>query len=318
MLVMESMPYKRKVELIRKNLLKISHTPIYILKQNMTYELNSFKTFKDNGILVICGMMIAIFGMLLPLSRWASYSEEEKAESETETAWTMENEFPFAIETNSKSCEEEIKQELRNIISWIQDEDWFITLIGEYCECNYKQERIDRAYNQRNAEWYPWQLTEDGDHQEMPPISENISDSHERFKELASAYNLEASKFRQVENHYWIKEWVILCITIAETSGGWRWYGKTNRWNVGNYDRWDRVQYAFFETWLEKIGQTLTNRYLWKKQTLGCLSNAWSCVEPYDNGSRYATSEWNRQKNMVACLSTIYWPINASNFSIRR
>lgn len=166
--------------------------------------------------------------------------------------------------------------------------------------------------------WHPWQLTEDGDHQEMPPISENISDSHERFKELAAAYSLDASMFWQVENHYWIKEWVILCITIAETSWGNRWYGKTNPWNVGNNDRWDRVQYAFFETWLEKIGQTLTNKYLWKKQTLGCLSNAGSCVEPYDNGSRYATSEWSWQKNMVACLSTIYWKIDASSFSIRK
>jgi hypothetical protein len=36
----------------------------------------------------------------------------------------------------------------------------------------------------------------------MPPISENISDSHERFKELAAAYSLDASIFWQVENHY--------------------------------------------------------------------------------------------------------------------
>ena len=223
----------------------------------MEYKLNSFKTFRDDWILVVCGMIIALFWMLLPLTWGASYNGEQKAESETETAGTAE---------------------LRE----------------------------------------PWMLTEDGDRQEMPPISENISDSHERFKELASAYSLDASVFRQVENHYWIREWVILCITIAETSGGWRWYGKTNPWNVGNNDRWDRVQYAFFETWLEKIGQTLTNKYLWKKQTLGCLSNAWSCSETHDNGSRYATSESTWQKNMVACLSTIYWPVNASTFSIRR
>ena len=223
----------------------------------MEYKLNSLKTFKDNWVLVICGMIIALFGMLLPMSWGASYSEDVKAESETETAWTAEV-------------------------------------------------------------WHPWQLTEDGDHQEMPPISENISDSHERFKELAAAYSLDASMFWQVENHYWIKEWVILCITIAETSWGSRWYGKANPWNVGNNDRWDRVQYAFFETWLEKIWQTLTNKYLWRKQTLWCLSNAWSCSESNDNGSRYATSEWSWQKNMVACLSTIYWPINASTFSIRR
>lgn len=223
----------------------------------MTYELNSLKTFKDNWILVVCGMIIALFGMLLPMTRWASYNAEEKAESETETAWTAE---------------------LRE----------------------------------------PWQLVEDEDglHQLMPPIEKETE--HERFKELASAYSLDASMFRTVENHYWIREGVILCITIAETSGGWRWYGQTNPWNVGNNDRWDRIQYAFFETWLEKIGQTLTNKYLGKKQTLWCLSNAWSCSEAHDNGARYATSESSWQKNMVACLSIIYGRIDPSTFSIRR
>lgn len=222
----------------------------------MTYKLNSFKSFKDNWLLIVMWMIIAYVMMLIPLC-WGNWQGEEKAESETETAWTAEV-------------------------------------------------------------WTPWQLTEDGDHQLMPPISESISDSHERFKELASAYNLDASMFRQVENHYWIKEWVILCITIAETSGGWRWYGKTNPWNVGNNDRWDRIQYAFFETWLEKIGQTLTNQYLGKIQTLWCLSNAGSCQSWDDNGKRYATSDWNWQKNMIACLSTIYGRIDASSFSIRR
>lgn len=223
----------------------------------MTYKINSFKTFKDNWLLIVIWMIIAYIMMLIPLC-WGNWQGEEmKAESETETAWTAKV-------------------------------------------------------------WTPWMLTEDGDHQLMPPISETISDSHERFKEMAAAYGLDASMFRQVENHYGIREGVILCITIAETSWGYRWYGKTNPWNVGNNDRWDRVQYAFFETWLEKIGQTLTNKYLWKKQTLGCLSNAWSCVEPYDNGSRYATSESTWQKNMTACLSTIYGKIDPATFSIRR
>ena len=48
----------------------------------MTYELNSFKTFKDNWILVVCGMIIALFWMLLPMTWWQSFQEEEKSESE--------------------------------------------------------------------------------------------------------------------------------------------------------------------------------------------------------------------------------------------
>jgi len=216
-------------------------------------KLNSYKNYKDKGLLVCVGMIIAYILMLLPLC-WGNY---QKAESETETAGTAELREPGML---------------------VEDED--------------------------------------GLHQLMPPIEKDTE--HERFKELAAAYSLDASMFRTVENHYWIKEWVILCITIAETSWGNRWYGKSNPGNVGNNDRWDRVQYAFLETWLEKIWQTLNNKYLGKKQTLWCLSNAWSCTEAYDNGARYATSDWSWQKNMVACLSTIYWRINPETFSIRR
>ena len=165
-------------------------------------------------------------------------------------------------------------------------------------------------------EWTPWKLTESGDHQEMPIIE--ASTEHERFKELASAYWLDASTIWNVENHYWIKEWVILCITVAETSGWNRWYGAKNIGSVWSNDRGDRPTYALMEAWLEAIGKTLNNQYLWSKKTLWCLSNAGSCNESNDNWKRYATSESSREKNMVACLSTIYGSVNASTFGIRR
>lgn len=162
--------------------------------------------------------------------------------------------------------------------------------------------------------WTPWMLNEEWTAQEMPELVSNTS--HERFKELAKDYGLDAWKIREVENFYWIKEWVVLCITIAETSWGNRWYGKQNIWSVWSNDRWDRPVYALMETWLEWIGKTLNNKYLWKTQTLWCLSNAWSCKE--DISSRYATSEHNREANMVACLSSIYGEIDPSSFIIRR
>lgn len=274
-------------------------------------KLNTYKNYKDKWITLCIGMILAYVMMLLPLC-WGG---DMKAESETETAGTMENEFPFAITSNTKFCEWAIAQELRNIINWSQDELWFWYLMLQW-RCDYEIERVERALEERNTDRYPWKLTEDWTQQEMPPIEKDTE--HERFKELASAYNIDASKIWTVENHYWIKEGVILCITIAETSWGWRGYGQTNPWNVGNNDRWDRVKYAFYETWLEKIGQTLTNKYLWKKQTLWCLSNAWSCSESGDNGSRYATSDGSREKNMRACLGVIYGTINPSTFIIRR
>ena len=223
----------------------------------MEYKLNSLKTFKDNWVLVICGMIIALFGMLLPMSWWASYSEEVKAESETETAWTAEVREPWQL---------------------VEDELWL--------------------------------------HQEMPPIEKDTP--HERFKEMSLAYNLDPSTIWKAEDYYWLTEWMILCIAIAETSWGTKWAWHGNIWNVGNNDRWDRVSYAFLETALEKIWMTLTNKNLGRKQTLWCLSNAWNCIETYDNGKRYATSDGNRERNMTACLAKIYGRINPQTFNIRQ
>lgn len=207
---------------------------------------------------------------------------------------------------------------------WITFIMWMIvalfSMLAIWCRWNDFKAESETETAWTAEVWTPWTLTEDGDHQLMPPISENISDSHERFKEMAAAYGLDASMFRQVENHYGLTEWLTLCLVISETSWWHRGYGTSscnNVWNVWNNDRWDRVCYAFMETWLEKIWQTLTNSYLWKKQTLWCLSNAWHCTETYDNNKRYATSTSTREKNMTSCLSSIYWPIDPSTFNIR-
>lgn len=165
-------------------------------------------------------------------------------------------------------------------------------------------------------EWTPWQLTENWDHQEMPPVE--WSTEHEKFKSLAEKYWLDASQIWNVENHYWIREWVILCITVAETSGWNRGAWWKNIGSVGSNDRGDRPTFALMESGLEAIWKTLSNQYLWRKKTLGCLSNAGSCKEVNDNWKRYATSKSSREKNMVACLSSIYWNVDASTFTIRR
>jgi len=277
----------------------------------MEQKLNTYKTYKDKGLLVVIGMILAYIMMLLPLCRWGF----QKAESETETAGTMENEFPFSITSNTKFCEEEIVQELRNTLKGIQDHEWAFTVLGGTCE--YELERFKRAEENRNTEWYPWKLNEEGTAQEMPVVM-TANWSHEAFKELATAYGLDAWTIWQVENHYWIKEGVILCITVAETSWWNRGYGEKNIGSVWSNDRGDRPTYALMESGLEAIGKTLTNRYLGKVQTLGCLSNAWSCQSRDDKAYRYATSDGNWERNMVACLSTIYGSINPSEFNIRR
>lgn len=174
--------------------------------------------------------------------------------------------------------------------------------------------REEFMWLKQSDERQPWMLNESWDAQVMPELTSTTE--HDRFKELALDYWLDPEMIRKVENYYWIKEWVVLCITIAETSWGNRWYWKANIWSVWSNDRWDRPTYALMETWLEWIGKTLTNKYLGKHQTLWCLSNAGHCNEWLT--SRYATSEWNRERNMVWCLSSIYWEIDPATFSIRR
>ena len=280
----------------------------------MQQKLNSYKTYQDKWLFIVIWMIIAYVLMLIPLCRWKW--NVQKVESETETAWTMESEFPFAIVSNNKFCESEIVQELKNIQNWSQSIEWASRLMMNWW-CDYEYKRLERAKESRNAERFPWKLTEDWSQQEMP-IIESYNWSHEAFKSLAEAYWLDASMIRTVENHYWIKEWVVLCITIAETSWWNRWAWWKNIGSVWSNDRWDRPTYALMESWLEAIWKTLSNRYLWKIQTLWCLSNAWSCSSRDDKWYRYATSDGNRERNMIACLSTIYWPINASEFNIRR
>lgn len=202
----------------------------------------------------------------------------------------------------------------------VEQEKWFTKYCVEYdeqiMEIQTEIENLKADYSMEQQQREPWMLNESWDAQVMPEIV--ATEEHERFKELASAYWLDAGTIWNVENHYWIKEWVILCITVAETSWGNRWAWGKNIWSVWSNDRWDRPTYALMEAGLEDIGKTLNNRYLGKIQTLGCLSNGGSCQSWDDNWKRYATSTSNWEKNMVWCLSTIYWKIDAKTFNIRR
>lgn len=188
----------------------------------------------------------------------------------------------------------------------------------------------DALYNQywtwcleHIGEWYPWKLTASWDSQEMPELLEKTS--HDRFKELCQKYWLNASAIWEVENKYNIREWIILWIIIAETSWGKNWYWIEwcwNYWNVGNNDRWDRYCFTSESEWLNKIGKTLSNQFLWSTQTLGCLSKAWSCTWWEDKWHIYASSKWNWERTILNVLNAIYqdelWDIDPTRFNVRR
>lgn len=168
-----------------------------------------------------------------------------------------------------------------------------------------------------DIQWYPWELSDDWTYQQLPAVEEEWS--HARFKALANRYWLDPSLIWKYENKYHLTEWMILCIAITETSWGKRGAGENNIWNVWNTDSNPRWQsYNGIEESLDAIWRVLNNQYLWWIETLGCLSNWWSCIAKDNNWKRYATSDGNRERNMVNCLETIYnTDIDASILSFR-
>ena len=173
---------------------------------------------------------------------------------------------------------------------------------------------------QLKKSWYPWELNQSWNAQEMPVLTS--SESHQRFIELAEKYNLPADVIWHTENYYWLKEGTILCVSIAETSGGKRWYGVEWCWNVGNVWNTDnpnnRRCFANLWAWLAAIGQTLKNDYLKNNQTIACLNWAWECIEPNASNKRYSTGKsGNRQRNVMGCFYSIYQtPINPQTFNL--
>jgi murein DD-endopeptidase MepM/ murein hydrolase activator NlpD len=103
-----------------------------------------------------------------------------------------------------------------------------------------------------------------------------------------------------------------ICIWYAETSMGRNFASANNIGNVGNNDRWDRVDKDSPLEWARSIYNTLNNRYLWHYQTIYELSG-------YGNKdwAIYASSEYNWQKNVSRCLSTIKWYIVPEDFPFR-
>ena len=185
----------------------------------------------------------------------------------------------------------------------------------------YIPSKHDIKISQSKKEWQPWDLNQAKDAQEMPVLIE--TESHQRFIELCERYNLPADVIWNTENYYGLKEWTILCISIAETSGGKNWWWKDgcwNYWNIWNNDSWNRRCYSNQWAWFDAIWRTLNNNYLKNNQTIACLNWAWDCIEPNASSKRYSTGKsWNWQRNMIGCFYSIYQtPINPQTFNLHQ
>jgi hypothetical protein len=115
-----------------------------------------------------------------------------------------------------------------------------------------------------------------------------------------------AAEWTNVDVDLWI------CIWYAETSM-WRHFASENNiGNVGNNDRGDRVDKDSPLDGARAIYNVLNNQYLWWYRTIYELS--WY---GNDEWPIYASSEYNRQKNVSRCLSTIKWYIVPEDFPFR-
>lgn len=103
-----------------------------------------------------------------------------------------------------------------------------------------------------------------------------------------------------------------ICIGYAETSMGRHFASEHNIGNVWNNDRGDRVDKSSPLDGAKAIYDVLNNRYLGWYRTIYELSG-------YGNKdwAIYASSEYNWQKNVSRCLSSIKWYIVPEDYPFR-
>jgi hypothetical protein len=121
----------------------------------------------------------------------------------------------------------------------------------------------------------------------------------------------------------WIKYWnerqikpeVAVCIAFADTSLWSQTKTANNIWNVWNTDSW-KVKYFNSIDWgIGAIFQTLNNKYFKGYNTIWILSQWGRTVTQdkwcWEKGEFcYATSQDNRNNNVLNCIQLLYWHEN--------
>lgn len=110
----------------------------------------------------------------------------------------------------------------------------------------------------------------------------------------------------------WVDPLLGICVGFAET---WFKNFKTpnNIGNVGNNDRGDVVEYVSPLVGARALYSVLNNQYLGGYHTLNELSRFGN-----SDGFIYASSPYNRQRNVMRCLSAIYGYAIPEDFPFRR
>jgi len=111
----------------------------------------------------------------------------------------------------------------------------------------------------------------------------------------------DCSQFQQSEKNWNIKYWVISCIAVAET---WLWKNTMRDYNIWNCWKHEYPNWSAWIDWIQKY--CLNWKYLWNKKIIWDYWYwAGECKIDCD---KYYARDWNNwEKNMINCLSNIYW-----------
>jgi hypothetical protein len=156
----------------------------------------------------------------------------------------------------------------------------------------------------------------EGRAKKQPKLITKNNSVESRTETYLKLFNQDYKEWSIVWVNRWVKTEVLVCIARADTHLGYAMKSENNFWNVGNNDRWDTVSYNSRLSGIMAIWAALSNKYLWKKETIGDLSYAWGCK--IDCWKVYASSNDNRQNNVLNCLSNIHMKKITQDFTFRK
>jgi hypothetical protein len=170
--------------------------------------------------------------------------------------------------------------------------------LPEWYQIKYLRDKYVRAIDITNLQLMTWETLMQREDQFLTTFGVWI------YKQVA--FREDASKWTNVDKD------VLMCIAFAESTL-WRFLSTDNNiWNVGNNDRWDRIWFYSALVWARSIGLTLNNKFLWEYHTIKQLSRYWN-----KDWNIYASSQINRQTNVLKCLSQIKWYYIPEDFPFR-
>lgn len=222
----------------------------------MEYKLNSFKTFRDNWILVVCWMIIALFGVLLPMTRaGGKYQEEENYEEEiTEELerepWVLNEEWNaqempvlIATESHQRFVELAEKYNLPADVIWHTENYYWLKEWTILCVAITETSGGKKWYG-REWCWNYWNV--------------GNTDNPNNRRCFANQWAWLSAIWATLNNDYLKNNQTIACLHWAweciEPNASSKRYATSPSWN-----RWRNMVWCFYSIYQTKIDQKTFN-----------------------------------------------------------